>query len=775
MEILEKLEETPMPETNSKLSYLDYNNFVKHDKNRLTCPECDIVPALFIEQNSKNLFYISSGCENKHVIHDMSLIDFYKKAVKNYNENEKELNALCQKHNAKYEIFCKTCHKNICNQCADKKHQNHTFIKFDDIKPSNEEIDNLKNSIKNEIKITTEFLKLEFYRWLNELEEKFNDIQNKISYKNKLYNQIITNYETGSLNYQVIHNLKIIIKEQISRNPITKELANLCKISINANKNNNKAEIIFNEEKAKQFFDILNIEKKYISSNNNDNNNNNIANINMRKSVTINQSTLPIKAGLNINVNNNSNVNNNAEKMLTDFMNNPVRKTQNENYNKNINYNQNNNMNNNQNNNYNTFNNNNKYNYNNNQNKVLNPFDDNSYNNNNNNYANNNRNYNNYYNNNYNSNLQNNNFNYNNYQMNNNFSGITSKKLLNQTNTKEFIHCITLIRTIDLYLSKFAVGLENGTINIYKIDEISGEVSLDFEIKEFEKPISCLVSLNNGNLASFSFDKKIKIIEICSNQNVLLSIFRKYNVIQTITGKEDSFYYTAAIEMRDGTIVTGDWKNIMLYKNSNNGDGNNEYKQINQIVINNRISCLLAINENIFVSAFYDLNMINFYDIKNNNTRTIKNVKCTDDAQNCLCIININITETEIEDVLVIGGPQCMYFISARYQTLINRLFLPEVTYFKVIKNCGINGYGCNVICSGLFNQYSTDLVCYKISYQRAYNKFNLMEGFRIKEADHGTINSIVFVKSKGGYEDVTQKDMFVITGGMEKVIKVYA
>ena len=219
--------------------------------------------------------------------------------------------------------------------------------------------------------------------------------------------------------------------------------------------------------------------------------------------------------------------------------------------------------------------------------------------------------------------------------------------------------------------------------------------------------------------------------------------------------------------MNDGTLITGDWKNIIIYKNNNN-----EYKQINQIAIGNKITSLLTINENIFVAACYDLRMIKFYDLKNNNNgRSLNNIKCTDDAQNCICVIDININETEQDNILIIGGAQCLYFVSTKYQTLINRLFLPEVTYFKVIKKW----FESSIICSGLFNQYSIDLICYKVVYQRGYNKFNLIEGFRIRQADHGPINSILCVKSRGGNEDGTQNSEFIITGGMEKTIKVYS
>ena len=46
--MLEEVMETPMPDTSSKLADLDYTTFLKKDSHHLSCPECEIIPALFI-------------------------------------------------------------------------------------------------------------------------------------------------------------------------------------------------------------------------------------------------------------------------------------------------------------------------------------------------------------------------------------------------------------------------------------------------------------------------------------------------------------------------------------------------------------------------------------------------------------------------------------------------------------------------------------------------------------------------------------------------------
>ena len=764
--MIEEVMDTPMPDTSSKLANLDYTTFLKKDSHHLSCPECTVIPALFIEKDSKNLFSISSGCENKHVVHNISVRDFYKKSLKKNEINEKDTITLCQEHNEKYESFCKTCHKNICAQCISKMHQNHVLVKFQELQPSNDEIKNLKNSIKNEIKITSEFLNLEFNRWLDELRDQFEDVLDIIAYKNKLYNQIISNYESGNLNYQIIHNIKIILKDQLQRNPISKELGALLK-TIHSSKKEQKYPC-FNDEKNKQFLRILDLEN--ILSNDSSNNSALNFNANMRTS-------LPTK---NINMNNNLS---NPEDLLSDFINNPIRKStiqvQNNNYNNNQ-FNQNSNYGGNQNfrkinsqlipNKFNDKNNNM------NPNMPINPFinNNNQYNNgipgNYNNYHSNNMNY---------QNNDNNNYNKRNSLTNNKDNQIcefqlTGKKLKQNIELKEFIHSISLLKSQGT--QRFAVGLENGIVKIYSLDEKTGEISQTAEIREHEKAITIVLGLNNGNLLTCSQDKTLKIINV--PQKSIVSLFKSHSVLQVLQCKPDAFYFITAIEMTDGNIIAGDWKNIIIWRPFKK-EGNNEgfeYREINQIVINNRTTALLQVDDGVFISAHYSLNLVNFYDTKRQRTRTLGNIKCSDESPNCLCVISTKKNGYEddgdnSDKVVVIGGIQCMFFLSVKYQSLIYKLFLPNVSYIRTIVNTGYKFYSNSIVCSGLFSQYSNDLVLFEIISQGGYNKFNLIEKYRICEADKGSINAVMFLK-KANLNDA--QGMIMVTGGNEQKLKVY-
>lgn len=724
--MVEKEMDTPMPETSSKFADIDYTSFLKTKTDNLTCPECQIIPAIFIEKSSKNLFSISSGCENQHSIHNMNIREYFKKSDKKNDYNEKDVITLCQEHKENYQYFCKNCHKNICDKCLAESHQNHNMLKFQDLKPSNEEISNLKNSIKNEIKITSEFFTIEFYRWIEELKEKFEDLMDIISYKNKLYNKIISSYESGYLNYQIIHNIKVIIKDQMTRNPISKELAKLLTIITSAKKE--KKDGTFNPEKNEQFLHILDLENCGLNSN-----------------------TTQATNRININNNNQTQTNQNNEKFLQDFVNNPSRKMGNQGLvNNNQGENNQNKVQSNQNNNNSLLN----------KSLTLNPKKMDTL-----------------------GDINPQNYNkinpqkkiksfYSNINLENppcEFQ-LKGKKLKQNIDMSEFIHSISILKAHNF--QKFAVGLESGLVKIYSLDEKSGNINLYLDIKEHTTALTYVFGLENGNLVTCSTDKFMKIIKIPKG------FFKNYSVVQTIQCAPDSFYFQTAIEMTDGNLIAGDWKNIVIFKPDKKGNSDDyQYQELNKIVINNRVTALIQVDDGIFVSAHYGLAIINFFDTVKKNTTTLNNIKCTDESPNSMCIISTkasgnDIEESNIDKVLVLGGIQCMYFISIKYRVLIYKLFLPDVSYLRTIINSGYKFYSNSILCCGLFNNFSNDLVLYNVVSQGGHNKFNLIEIQRISDADRSAINSVQLWKKK----NVNDSSAFiVITGGNEKKLKTYA
>ena len=163
----------------STISNKSKNNDSELQKNnlRLVCPQCDLIPALFFDINAKNIYQISAACENKHLISNMPVKEYYDKCMKIKNNSKDSFkDFLCLRHNDNFISFCKTCRKNICKQCFNIEHKNHFISQFYELLPSNEEIIQLKNSIDNEINDVNVFLTETFNKWIKELQDKFNEL-----------------------------------------------------------------------------------------------------------------------------------------------------------------------------------------------------------------------------------------------------------------------------------------------------------------------------------------------------------------------------------------------------------------------------------------------------------------------------------------------------------------------------------------------------------------------------------------------------------------------
>ena len=185
------------PSTISKLSNISNTENTSLNLNdlRLSCPNCDLIPALFFDFNSKNIYQISAACENKHLITNMPVKEYYDKCMKSKNSKDTFNDFICIKHNSNFNSLCKTCRKNICKECSDSEHKNHFISQFYELLPSNEEIIQLKNSIDNEINDVNVFLIETFNNWIKEIKSKFDILIENIKAKNKLYNFIINFYE----------------------------------------------------------------------------------------------------------------------------------------------------------------------------------------------------------------------------------------------------------------------------------------------------------------------------------------------------------------------------------------------------------------------------------------------------------------------------------------------------------------------------------------------------------------------------------------------------
>jgi len=715
---------------------LDMNNI------RLACPQCDLIPALFFDVKSKNIYQISAACENKHLINNIPVKEFYDKYMKLKDNNKNILNDfICPKHNSNYNSFCKSCQKNICKECSETEHNNHFISQYYELLPSNEDIIQLKNSIDKETTDVEEFLTQAYKKWQEEIQQKFNELIESIRYKNKLYNFIINFYETKEFNYQNIYNIKIISQNQLKRNQLTEEIQTLknliSRIKASTNeKNLTKIELQENKNKylklkTAQFLKILNLQNSDINSNYQFKN---------FDSGNINEEDQTLENYL-------YEKNNNISEELNEYkVINPYNRTKTLSFDKdNIK------------NSLNLMNKNSK------EKIEAKKLDEKM-------------------------------------QFSNEVK-LTKKKLGQSIPQGSIVNCLTLLKDNEgNYTNKFATGLDNGKINVYYFDKKRNTIYLDYEIKEHTKAITYLTSLKGGRILSCSLDSTIKLIEETVAYSYLLSFWKRYYVIQTMTklevDKYKQFQPTCAIEMSVNTLVSGDWNNITLWKLIKKTDKKpkkkiknfsfdlmdyNKYKYgyyyeiYKEIGVTTSVTSLLNIDNKTFVSAHYGPSTITFYNIYDDTRKTLDKIRCVDSANQCMTLIEVqNPLNSSREKIIVVGGYKCIYLISVKNQTLIDKISLPQNDYIKCAINSGMHYISNGFICAGLFNQSSYNLVHYNTKSQLGFSELVVNEISKIKNIGKSAINSILLLKKDLKDDSCNQKNMVIIAAGNEQKVCSY-
>jgi hypothetical protein len=725
------------PSTISKLSNISNTENTSLNSNdlRLSCPNCDLIPALFFDFNSKNIYQISAACENKHLITNMPVKEYYDKCMKSKNSKDTFNDFICFKHNANFNSFCKTCRKNICKECSDSEHKNHFISQFYELLPSNEEIIQLKNSIDNEINDVNVFLIETFNNWIKEIKSKFDILIENIKAKNKLYNFIINFYETKEFNYQNIYNIKIISQNQLKRNPLTQEIQTLKNIitrneALLNSKNKNKDE--YEESKNKylklkssQLLKILNILNSDVNSN--------------YKFTPYDSAEKTLENFLEDK--------NDSSSVLSEYV-------------------------------------------------VINPY---------------NKSYNDISTNNINESI--------NSEKNSdsklkesltineklelaNEIKLTKRKLNQNISQESIVHCLVVLKDYKGKLTnRFAVGLENGNINIYYLDSKTNNIFLDFEIKEHTKAVNYITCLHDGRLLTCSYDNTMKVIEETISYSYLLSFWKRYYVIQTLTKPiidKYVFQPVSVVEMSNNTLVSGDWKNITIWKlikkeekrhkkrekinfsfdilDYNRNKYNYYYEIYKEINISTSVTSLLNIDNKTFISAHYGPGIVTFYNIYDESKKSIEKIKCVDSATQCMTLIEVKKAESnwQKDKIIIVGGYKCIYLLSAKDQNLIDKITLPGNDYIKCLINSGMTNISNGFICGGLFNQYTFDLVHYNTKSHFGFNELVVNEVSRIKDTSKGAINSIIYIKKNLSDESFNQKNIIIVTGGNEQTIKTF-
>jgi hypothetical protein len=160
---------------------------------------------------------------------------------------------------------------------------------------------------------------------------------------------------------------------------------------------------------------------------------------------------------------------------------------------------------------------------------------------------------------------------------------LDKRKLNEKIDLGKIVNSLTVLKDLNgTKINKFAAGLDDGRINIYYVDPKCDKICLDFEINENTKSVLYITCLNDGRILSCSQDGTMKIFE--ETNSYLLSFWKRYYLIQTLIRPNndiyDQFQPVCAVEMNKNTLVTGDWKHIIIWKLKKN---ENKKKKINEL------------------------------------------------------------------------------------------------------------------------------------------------------------------------------------------------
>ena len=120
-------------------------------------------------------------------------------------------NYLCETHQKKYVGYCETCNLNICLLCT-SKHEKHELLQYNEIQPSDKKVEEIKKNLikyKKDNKILKEKIDL----WLEKINYYTNRIKEILEKNEKVYEEVISNYDTNNLIYADIDNINQIRKK----------------------------------------------------------------------------------------------------------------------------------------------------------------------------------------------------------------------------------------------------------------------------------------------------------------------------------------------------------------------------------------------------------------------------------------------------------------------------------------------------------------------------------------------------------------------------------
>ena len=118
---------------------------------------------------------------------------------------------VCETHKKKFVGYCESCSINICLLCT-SKHETHELLQYNEIQPSDKKVQELRQKF-TEYKKQNKILKEKMNLWLEKINYYAGKIHQILENNEKIYENILSNYDTNNLIYAEIDNLNQIRKK----------------------------------------------------------------------------------------------------------------------------------------------------------------------------------------------------------------------------------------------------------------------------------------------------------------------------------------------------------------------------------------------------------------------------------------------------------------------------------------------------------------------------------------------------------------------------------
>ena len=333
------------------------------------------------------------------------------------------------------------------------------------------------------------------------------------------------------------------------------------------------------------------------------------------------------------------------------------------------------------------------------------------------------------------------------------------KKIYKDIELKYELINTDIIRSIEFINNNHILICTLENITIYKINP-NYELVKEYDIKEFNYRINYATQISNGNLIICSLNNIdiIQLSEVQPSEGQDQSI--SYNIIQKLTGKNNSYNINKVIEIKGKEyLISCDKNNLIIFSKNKE---TNLYQELKYIATNSEVKCLEEINEDIFVTVEPEEQCVIFYKIDNlENTYTINNIQSS--------FGRYIISYVEKYNCIFVTGSQGVYLISTEKYELI--------TFFQVkewISSIHYDYYNDYLICgtwkkNTINGQKIYNLILYEVVEDNVDTEKKTLDNMIIREVERKNnihLHDIVVIKPS--------EEGFILTGSNDRTVKIW-